>query len=49
VVAFRQSVTHAKVDAVEEKVATSNGVTIGQMVEANEQRHVAAGDPPAQP
>lgn len=39
VVALRQSNVSAKVDEVHAQVATSNGHTLGELVEKNEQRH----------
>lgn len=38
VVAFRQQTTHAKLDTVQREVKTSNGETLGQIIEANDLR-----------
>jgi len=38
IVAIRQSETHYKLDAVSKQVETSNGETLGEIVEANDLR-----------
>lgn len=45
IVALRQPIIGAQVKDVREQVGTTNGHTIGQLIEGNEARKIAAGEP----
>jgi hypothetical protein len=50
IVAIKQVNVHAHVDAIDTAVRTSDGRTIGEMVETNEARNIAAdATPPPAP
>lgn len=46
IVALRQTSTHAQIADVQHSVTTSNGQTIGELVESNEIRRVEAAEHP---
>lgn len=41
IVALRQTTTHEQLDSVKSAVTTSNGHTLGELADKNEQRNVA--------